>query len=221
MNPDKPNETPTPRIDVAELELMKQGGMDEKRVMSAFDFARTIERENSKLKFAVDYGRECENKLNDVTVLYHKSEQENAELRRELDSCRAALDGQPCNEDWKKETKDMTDFAKRCMDERDELRLELESLRHKKMSEVTPALIFDYAKVQAERDKLKQQVTALLSVAEKMAVVCHRASLEQILVNNGDDGGFGCQTTLEPTQASIAAKATLSAFAEFKKEHNL
>ena len=40
-------ESKTPRTDAAELDLISnQSGMDEKRVMSAFDFARTLELEN-------------------------------------------------------------------------------------------------------------------------------------------------------------------------------
>jgi hypothetical protein len=41
----------TPRTDAAELDLIRtQPGLDEKRVMAAFDFARELERENAQLK---------------------------------------------------------------------------------------------------------------------------------------------------------------------------
>ena len=43
------SESKTPRTDAEELWLLKLGGMDEKRVMTAFDYARQLETELSAM----------------------------------------------------------------------------------------------------------------------------------------------------------------------------
>ena len=51
-----------------------------------------------------------------------QAERDLAAAKVEIDSLRAALDGEPCNEDFKREAAEMSRFAETCMAERDALR---------------------------------------------------------------------------------------------------
>lgn len=70
------------------------------------------------------------------------------ELKKELKSCRATLDGEPCNYDFQKEAADMSDYAAKCLKEKEKIIKEKEEII-KDIEEITKDM--DSWRIRAEQ----------------------------------------------------------------------
>lgn len=84
-------------------------------------------------------------------------------LETEVQSCRKALDGEPCNEDFIREADKMSKFAGKCMDERDALQQQLQQAQ---------------AECERLRKKLAGVVEAVQPFVNGIVISLERAEIE-------------------------------------------
>ena len=131
--------------------------------------------------------------------------QQLATLEAELASCRATLDGEPCNDDFKREAAEMSRYADQCLRDKEGLQQQLATVtgerdeQGKLKAEATEeaSKTFWYArKIQQENDSLRQRIARLEEALRECIAVVDQTEREGHALNRLSDLRYCLQHAL-------------------------